>query len=203
MVLTGRRAVVRRPVEILTLKECESLIGVCSRRSPAGIRNAAIIVVLWRCGLRVSELTHLEVKDVDLDQHTISVLHGKGDRQRVAVIDPRATAVVQHWLTTRLKLKLRSRWVFCTFSKGHRGGPVSDRYIRAMLKRLAVRADIEKRVHPHGFRHTHTVELVREGVPLNVVRKQLGHSTLAVTHRYADHISSQDVVDALKDREWG
>jgi len=202
MVLTGRRAVVRRPVEILTLQECESLIGVCSRRSPAGIRNAAVIAVLWRCGLRVSELTHLQVKDVDLDQHTVTVLHGKGDRRRTVAIDPRAAAVVERWLAARLKLKLRSRWLFCTFSAGQRGAPVSDRYIRAMLKRLAVRADIEKRVHPHGFRHTHTVELVRENVPLNVVRKQLGHSTLAVTHRYADHISNQDVIDALKDREW-
>lgn len=161
-----------------------------------------MLVVLWRCGLRISELTHLEVKDVDLRERTVTVLHGKGDRRRVVAIDPRAVAVVELWIARRVKLQVRCRWLFCTFSAGRRPGQVSDRYVRSMLKRLAGRSGVEKRVHPHGFRHTHTAELVREGVPLNVVRKQLGHSSLAVTHRYADHITNQEVIDSLRDRVW-
>jgi integrase len=70
------------------------------------------------------------------------------------------------------------------------------------VKRLAAKAGIEKRVHPHGLRHTHAAELAREGVPMNVIQAQLGHSSLATTSRYLAHVAPQHVVEAMKAREW-
>ena len=73
--------------------------------------------------------------------------------------------------------------------------------VRECFKDLARRAGIEKRVHPHGFRHTHASELAREGVPLHIIRAQLGHQDLATTARYVDHLAPWEVIDAIRNRE--
>jgi len=88
--------------------------------------------------------------------------------------------------------------LFCTLH----GTPVSDRYVRDMLRRLAAKAGLEKRVHPHGLRHTHAAELVREGVPVNVIRDQLGHASLAVTDRYLRNVAPADLIALGKRRTW-
>ena len=75
-------------------------------------------------------------------------------------------------------------------------------YVRTMLNRLADRAGIEKRVHPHGLRHTHSFELMMEGVPVPVIRQQLGHASLATTDRYLRHLAPKDVVEVMQRREW-
>ena len=80
--------------------------------------------------------------------------------------------------------------VLCTL-KGKR---VSAAYVRALLPRLARKAGIEKRVHAHGLRRTHAAELAREGVPLNVISRQLGHSNVSTTSRYLDHVAPLEVV---------
>ena len=69
-----------------------------------------------------------------------------------------------------------------------------------MIQRMAKRAKIEKRVHPHGLRHTHAYELANEGTPLHVIQQQLGHSSLATTDRYISHLSPQAVIKAMKAR---
>jgi integrase/recombinase XerD len=79
---------------------------------------------------------------------------------------------------------------------------MSAGYVRDMLKRLKARAGLEKRVHPHGLRHTHAAELVREGVPINVIGDQLGHSSLAVTDRYLRDVAPADVIALGKSRTW-
>ncbi len=82
------------------------------------------------------------------------------------------------------------------------GGPVHPTYVRVLLRRLAAKAHISKRVHPHALRHSHAAELAIEGVPVNLIQKQLGHANLAVTSRYLDHIAPRDVIDRLRQREW-
>ena len=74
--------------------------------------------------------------------------------------------------------------------------------VRALCKRLAKRAGIEKRVHPHGFRHTHAYELAEEGAPLHLVQAQLGHSSLAVTNRYVSHLNPAELVERMQQRAW-
>ncbi len=75
-------------------------------------------------------------------------------------------------------------------------------YVRALLPRLARKAGIEKRVHAHGLRHTHAFELANERTPLHVIQQQLGHSNVAVTSRYINHLAPTAVIETIKAREW-
>jgi integrase/recombinase XerD len=180
----------KRPVEPLTADEVRALIAGCSLQAPTGIRNRALIVAMYRGGLRVNEALALRPADVDPANGTLRVLHGKGDQDRVVSVDDGAMAVILRWMDKRREFGFRNGPLFCTLQ----GGPVADVYVRNLLKRLARKADLEKRVHPHGLRHTHAAELVSEGVPMPVIRDQLGHSSLAVTDRYLRHVMPADVL---------
>ena len=189
----------KRPIETLSIAEVERLLDACSRKAPTGIRNRALIVLLWRAGLRINEALALRVKDINSEQGMIRVLHGKGDKARTVGLDPRAFALLELWLQERRKCKLSSRVpLFCTLQ----GKPLQDRYVRALLSRLAAKAEIDKRVHPHGLRHTHASELAAEGIPINQIQKQLGHTSLATTSRYLDHIAPQDLINTMRQRQW-
>ena len=187
------------PAEVLTSDEAKALIRSSSNRAPTGIRNRALIVVLYRGGLRLGEALALRPKDIDADAGTITVLHGKADRRRVVAIDPEAMAVVMRWLDRRRTLGINGRRaVLCTLE----GRPLQPSYVRTMLARLAGRAGIDKRVHPHGLRHTMAYELMMEGVPIPIIQKQLGHASLATTERYLQHIAPKDLIEAMTNREW-
>jgi site-specific recombinase XerD len=187
------------PAEVLTEAEVASLIRACSPKAPTGIRNRALITVMYRAGLRVSEALALFPKDVDADAGTVTVLHGKGDKRRTVGVDAGAFAVLARWLDRRPPLGLNGRTpIFCTLQ----GASLKSAYVRALLPRLAAKAGVEKRVHPHGLRHTHAAELAREGTPLNLVQAQLGHSSLATTDRYLRHIAPEELVKAMKARVW-
>lgn len=190
----------KMPVEILTADEVQALIGKCSARCPTGVRNRALVVTLWRCGLRIGEALALFPKDIDLARGTIRVLHGKWDKARTVAIDAQALAVIQRWLDWRKdRLGLTARQpVFCTLD----GGAMADAYCRNLFKRLARKAGIVKRVHPHGLRHTHAVELMQEGADVGLISKQLGHGSIAATAYYLDHINPQRVIDFVGTRKW-
>jgi len=186
------------PAEPLTPGEVNALLSQCSTRAPTGIRNKALIMVLYRAGLRISEALDLRVADVNPARGTLRVLHGKGNKARTVSIDPGAMAVVQRWIDTRRQLGLRNGTLFCTLA----GKPVLSGYVRDMLKRSAGKAGLEKRVHPHGLRHTNAVEMDHERVPLSVISRHLGHSSSAVTARYIDHVSPADVIAMGRSRAW-
>ena len=189
----------RYPAELLTQSEVRALLGACSSRAPTGIRNRALLAVLYRGGLRVSEALVLEPRDVDAAAGTLNVRHGKGDRQRLVGLDPQAFALLARWTDRRVALGLgRRRRVFCTLQ----GAPLDASYVRRLLPRIAARAEIHKRVHAHGLRHAHAAELVAEGVPVNVIQQQLGHASLATTDRYLRHIAPRQRVEAMRGRAW-
>jgi site-specific recombinase XerD len=184
---------------VLAEAEVVALLKACSNRAPTGIRNRALIAVLWRCGLRISEALDLELRDLDLDQGTLRVRHGKGDRSRTVGVDEQTAALLARWIDRRCKLKPGARApVFCTLA----GGRIDSSYIRRLLPRLARKADVERRVHAHGLRHTHAAELAREGTPINIIRDDLGHTSLAVTDRYLRDVAPQAVIDTLRARRW-
>lgn len=187
------------PPEPLTGDEVRTLISMCSKRALTGVRNRALIVVLYRAGLRISEALSLRTKDLDVEAGTLRVLHGKGDRSRVVGLDDGAWAVLQVWLDRRAAAGLKGQPpIFCTL----RGEPIKASYIRALLPRLARRAGIERRVHAHGLRHTHAYELSREGTPLLVIQTQLGHASAATTDRYIAHLNPAVAVEAIRSRKW-
>ena len=187
------------PPEVLTPDEVRALIEVCSNRAPTGIRNRALIVAMYRGGLRAGETLALRPKDVDAAAGTVTVLHGKGDRRRVIGLDPGAMAILTRWMDTRHLLGINGHApLFCTLQ----GSPLKPSYVRTLLPRLARKAGIEKRVHPHGLRHTHAYELMMEGVPVPIIQRQLGHASLATTDRYVAHLAPADLINAMQSREW-
>jgi site-specific recombinase XerD len=187
------------PTELLTPEEVLALMRVCSRRAPTGVRNRALIAVLYRSGLRIAEVLALMPGDLDQEQGTLNVRHGKGDRQRFVSMDQGGWDVLQVWMERRGRLGLNGRHpVFCTLD----GRPMQPAYTRSLLPRLARRAGIEKRVHPHGFRHLFAAELYREGVRIGDIQRLLGHASLAVTGAYLARINPQEALDAVRRRTW-
>lgn len=191
----------RFPPEVLTTEEVGAIIAGCSATAPTGIRNRALLMLLYRSGLRVAEavgdgrrgIPPLKLADVSLSAHTIRVLHGKGDRATTRGFHPSATDALARWMDTRKAMGIRGP-LFCTLD----GGPLHAQYVRSMLHRLAAAASIEKRVHPHGLRHTFADELRRSGVDVVTISKLLGHSSVAVTARYLDHLTNHQAIAALE-----
>jgi site-specific recombinase XerD len=181
------------------------MLRMLPRRGAIALRNRALIVMLWRCGLRVAEALALEPKDVDLKLGTVTVLQGKGKKRRTVGIDPRACENIARWLEARedLGLKPHEGKLFVVVQMPYRGRPMKTQNARDLLNVLARRAGVHRRVHPHGLRHTHAFELMKEGVPLPIIQKQLGHNDLATTAHYIDHLAPFEVIDAMQRREWG
>ncbi len=186
-----------RPIEILEASEVLALVTACSSKAPSGIRNRALLLMLWRAGLRISEALALRPRDLDPAQGSVQVLNGKGGKARTVGLDPMAFAVIERWLDIRAKRGFPpTAPVFCTL----KGQLMIPSYVRSLLPRLALKAGLSKRVHAHGLRHTFAAELAREGVPMNQIQKQLGHSSLAITSRYLDHISPAELLDTIASR---
>ena len=191
----------RLPIEILSREEVDKLMKACSRRAPSGVRDRALIAVLYGAGLRVGEALDLQLKDLTLEDGAIIVQHGKGDRRRVVGIDDGNLALLEAWLERRKRLGVPWKApVFCAISKGRAGKPLEQAQVRAMLSRRRKRAGIQKRVHPYGFRHSHAADLAATGLPINVIQRQLGHANASTTSRYIDHLNPQQVIDAVRNR---
>lgn len=187
------------PPEVLTREEVNALMRVCSKRAPTGLRNRALIAMLYRGQLRIGEALALKPKDLGRKAGTVRVLHGKGDKARTIGLDSGAWAILELWLQCRQRLGLSGRHpLFCTLQ----GRPLLASYCRSLFARLGRKAGIEKRVHPHGLRHTGAAELRAEGVDIGVISRQLGHATVATTSRYIAHLHPTAVVEAMKRREW-
>ena len=185
----------KREIDILTTDECHSLLSACASKAPTGIRNQALIVVLWRTCLRIKEALDLLPKDISGD--SIRVHSGKGDRARTVGLDPESSAVVERWVSKRREMGFKpSKRLFCTL----KGDPLDTSYCRHLFKRLAKKAGLDKRVHPHGLRHSGAVHLLDEGHNVVVISQQLGHSNLATTNTYLNHLKPADVVAAMQSR---
>jgi integrase/recombinase XerC len=192
----------RRPPEALVAGEVRALMAQCGR-GPAGLRNMALIVVFWRTGMRCAEALALRRSDVDMAAGAIRIRHGKGDRSRTVGIDREAMEVLARWCEMRAKLAYpRMGPLFCTISRSGTGRQLDASYVRTTLRRLGHRAGVDRRVHPHAFRHTFTVEAIREGISIELIRRQLGHSSLQTTTIYAQGIAGADVVETIGRRAW-
>jgi site-specific recombinase XerD len=189
----------RYPAEVLTPIEIQALLDACSLHPHTELRNRAFLTTLYRTGMRCSEALALEPKDVDFFNTSIRVLHGKGDRSRTVGVDPGALDIINEWIAERERRGFTiTQPLFCTRT----GKAMPSSYVREFIKQLGARAGIAKRVHAHGLRHTHAYELMMEGIPVSIIQRQLGHSSLATTDTYLSHIAPQQVIDAIAGREW-
>ena len=187
------------PPELVTADDVRALLAGCSTTAPTGLRNRALVVALYRAGLRLDEALTITPADVGLDEGVIRIHQAGGGRDRIAGIDRGGLAIIEAWLTARAALGLaEGSPLFCTLS----GGPLQPAYVRQLLPRLAEKAGLAKRVHAQGLRYSHAVELAAEGLPAEVIQAQLGHESLASTGRYLRRRGAPDRIGALQRRNW-
>jgi integrase/recombinase XerD len=191
----------RFPAEPLSAGEVRQLLAACDSGTLTGMRDHALLVTLWRAGLRCSEALKLRPSDVDYQRGTIRVLLGKGGKSRTVGADDAALAVLGIWADARAAAGIGDGPLFCSVQRNP-GRPMATRYVRALVARLAVRAGIGHRVHPHSLRHTMAVELAREGWPVPLISRQLGHSNVATTDIYLAGLYPAEVIGRARARTW-
>jgi site-specific recombinase XerD len=163
-----------------------------------GKRLRGLIVILWRAGLRISEALALAESDLEPGRGSILVRHGKGGKRRQVGMDEWGWEHLRPWIESRIELPVGP--LFCVISGETQGRPWSATQVRSQLRRLSVRAGVRRRFAPHQLRHAHAVEMAREGVPLNIIQRQLGHANLGVTSIYLQGIDSGEIIETVRSR---
>ena len=163
-----------------------------------GWRVRAMIVVLWRAGLRIQEALALWEHDLDARRGSVLVRSGKGGRRREVGMDEWGWEQLRPWLAARVQLPVGP--LFCIIEGPTRGRPWSDAAVRREFRRLAAAAGIRRRFPQHQLRHAHALELAREGVPLNIIQRQLGHANLGTTSIYLQGIDPDEIITAVRTR---
>jgi site-specific recombinase XerD len=163
-----------------------------------GLRVRALVVILWRAGLRINEALSLAETDLEPGRGSILVRHGKGGKRREVGMDEWAWEHVDPWRRSRVEMPVGP--FFCVIGGTTRGRAWSQTGARAELRRLAEQAGVRRRFAPHQLRHAHAVEMAREGVPLPVIQRQLGHAHLGVTSTYLQGIDTTEIIDTVHAR---
>jgi site-specific recombinase XerD len=178
----------------------EEIVAVMrhARDDRHGWRLRAVIVVLWRAGLRVQEALALAGRDLDARRGSLLVRQGKGGRRREIGMDDWGWEQLRPWLAARVDLPVGR--LFCVIDGPTRGRPWSSAAVRGEFRRLAAETGVRRRFAPHQLRHAHAVELAREGVPLNVIQRQLGHANLGTTSIYLQGIDTEEIIATVHAR---
>ncbi len=163
-----------------------------------GLRIRALVAVLWRGGLRISEALALSETDVDESRGSLLIRHGKGDKRREAAMDDWGFEHLSAWLARRVELPIGP--LFCVIDGPTRGRAWAATAARGELRQLAAAAGVRRRFAPHQLRHAHAVELAREGVAVNIIQRQLGHTDLGTTSTYLQGIDPSEIINAVRSR---
>jgi integrase len=163
-----------------------------------GARLRALIVILWRAGLRIGEALDLAETDLDASRGAVVVRRGKGGRRREVGMDRWAWSQLDPWLLMRRQLPVGS--LLCVIRGRTAGRNWESSAARKQLARTAVKAGVRRRFAPHQLRHAHAVEMAHEGVPLVVIQRQLGHANLGITSIYLQGIDSSEIINTVHSR---
>ena len=188
-------------IETYTRDEVMALVDQCNN-GPTGTRNKVLIIVLYRCGLRISEALGIRSSDYNANEGTIRVI-GKGNKMRVVGLDSQTKLNLDLWMARRKEIGINgigNPTIFCGISKMNFGKPIQSVYVRNLLKRLGKAAGIEKRMNPHTLRHTFAGELLKEGIGLNHIQISLGHSSIATTSNYLKSFNPQETIQTIQQR---
>ena len=169
--------------EVLSVEEIDSIINVIDVSKPEGVRDRAIIEVLYGCGLRISELCNLRISQLYLEDKYIRV-KGKGSKERLVPIEGVAIDRVREWLVTRMGCKVKPSeedYVFVSLTRGSRLSRIS---LFIYIKDYAERAGIKKNISPHTFRHSFATHLLEGGANLRAIQMMLGHEDISTTEIY-------------------
>ena len=173
--------------EVLSTAEVDLLEQAIDLSKWEGHRNRAIIEVLFSCGLRVSELTNLKLSNLYIEEQYIRVM-GKGSKERLVPISPRALDELNYWFADRNVMKIKpgeEDYVFLN----RRGQHLTRTMILIMIKRYALDAGIKKTISPHTLRHSFATSLLEGGADLRAIQAMLGHESIGTTEIYT-HIDT-------------
>jgi site-specific recombinase XerD len=178
----------------------EEIIAVMRTAGDAahGRRLRGLIVIIWRAGLRIQEALALTEGDLDHRRGSLLVRHGRGGRRREVGMDAWAWEQLQPRLELRRELPVGP--LLCVINGATCGRHWSPAAARAQLRRAAATAGVRRRFAPYRLRHAHAVEMAREGVPLIVIQRQLGHSNLGITSVYLQGIDSGEIIETVHAR---
>lgn len=185
------------PAEVYGPDEVELLLAACQDRKDTDVRNRALLALLWRSGIRISEALRLRLADIDLSAGVVRVT-GKNAKTRTVVL--RSLDVLddlQDWLDRRAKWRVGDGApLFCA----QNGNALESSYLRHFLPRLASKAGIHRRVHCHAMRHSHAAELLRAGLAETFIQRQLGHASLSTTSVYLASVGStrQELLEQIR-----
>ncbi len=176
----------KRLPEVLSEEQCMRLLQVPDVSTPKGLRDAAMITLLYATGLRVSELVNLDIHALNVEEQLVRV-KGKGGKERLVPVAPAALELVSRYMTTaRAEFDKHGNTsaIFLT----RLGRPFTRAGFWKMLKQHAAAAGLPNTVSPHTLRHSFATHLLHGGADLRAIQEMLGHSSLSVTETYT-HVS--------------
>lgn len=181
--------------EVLDMEEIDALLGAIDLSKPEGHRNKAMIETLYSCGLRVSELTSLQITNLYFEEGFIRVI-GKGNKERIVPVSQSVEKEVNNYIE-----HIR---VHQNIKKGHedilflnrRGAKLTRVMIFTIIKQLAEAIGLSKNISPHTFRHSFATHMVENGANLRAIQEMLGHESISTTEIYA-HLSDDLLKEAI------
>jgi integrase/recombinase XerC len=191
----GRRTLPRALTTAEADELVEAAVAAAGEAGPVGLRDAALLELLYATGIRVGELTGLDIDDLDRERRVVRV-RGKGRKERVVPYGLPCAKAVEHWLAEGRPALARDGSGPALFL-GARGGRVDQRTVRAMVHARLADVPGAPDLGPHGLRHTAATHLLEGGADLRAVQEILGHASLATTQIYT-HVSSERLRSAYR-----
>lgn len=183
----------RKIPDILTVEEQGRLLDQFNLRYITPQRNKTMINLILNTGLRLSEMTNLKWKDVNLMTGQLKVVQGKGSKDRILYVSDDVIEEMGEWKERQFKEWGKSELVFTTRTLKE----IDGKAVRKMVKTYTEKAGIEKNISPHNLRHTFASDLLRETKNIRIVQKALGHSDISTTQIYT-HIVDDELESAMK-----
>lgn len=169
--------------DVLNIEEINGLIEAIDASKPEGMRNKAIIELLYGCGLRVSELTNIRISNVFADSEFVKIV-GKGNKERIIPIGATALKYIKIYLeSSRVHIPVKKGYEDYIFLN-RRGTGLSRISVFTIIKDLALASGLKKSISPHTFRHSFATHLIEGGADLRAVQEMLGHSSITTTEIY-------------------
>jgi integrase/recombinase XerC len=170
-------------------EEMQQLFEVCDANTALGLRNLALLELLYATGIRVGECSQVRLKDLDFFLSTVLV-HGKGNKDRYIPFGSFAHDSMEKYIQNGRKMLMKKHDTHDFLFVNFRGGPLTSRGIRVVLNKIIEESTLTGKIHPHMIRHSFATHLLENGADIRTVQELLGHSFLSSTQVYT-HVTNE------------